>query len=313
MKRKLPPLNALVAFEAAARHRSFTKAGDELCVTPSAISHQVRQLEEWLGLRLFERRARAVEMTDAGARCLREAGAMFDRLERFCNDETAWRKNATTITLQTTDSFAARWLAPRLTQFEARCPDIILRIVTHDFRESLREAEADIGILFVADAVDEDARNHSRLLFAEEIFPVCSPKLLRDNKSVGIADLREFALIHDDNVGVSWSEWIASADGERVIGDAGNGARYNHAHLALQAAELGNGLVLASNVLTSDALARGVLVAPFAHKIITGRGYCLAQSSNAQTRETCRPFAEWILSECQADAVTPNSSAAPPT
>ncbi len=151
MRRRLPPLNAIVAFESAARNKSFKKAGDELCVTSSAISHQVRFLEDWLGLKLFERSTRAIELTDSGIRYILELGSLLDRLEKFSNSEIDRRKNKTIITIQTTDSFASRWLIPGLSEFEALHPGIVIKIVTYDFRDSLRSSEADLGILFMTD------------------------------------------------------------------------------------------------------------------------------------------------------------------
>jgi len=301
MKRDLPPLNAVVAFEAAARHESFTKAGDELCVTPSAISHQVRALEDYLGVKLFERSVRAVQLTDFGVRYRLQLSALLDRLEKSSTGEIDRRKTRQTITLQTTDSFASRWLVPRLPQFQRLRTDVTVKIVTRDFRDGLRASEADLGLLFISEKTRGAGANNNdaRLLFAEEIFPVCSPGLLQGVETVRIADLPNFTLIHDDNVGVSWRDWIAAAAGGQTDPadiKTAHGPRYNHAHLALKAAELGGGLVLASNVLAGDALQDGHLIAPFTRKITTGRGYYLVQSHDPQVRARCRPFTEWIVS-----------------
>ena len=215
--------------------------------------------------------------------------------------ETGRHKNKPIVTLQTTDSFASRWLLPRLPEFEALHPGITIKIVTYDFRDDLRADEADLGILFVTAESPGAASSNDRprLLFPEEIFPVCSPKIVQNLKSIRVGDLANFTLIHDDNVGVSWQDWIAAASGNRPGATAiqtKDGAHYNHAHLALTAAELGNGFTLASNVLTADALEKGRLIAPFAEKIITGCGYYLAQSEKARARSECRAFGEWICS-----------------
>ena len=302
MRRTLPPLNAIVAFESAARNKSFKKAGDELCVTPSAISHQVRFLEDWLGLKLFERSTRAIELTDFGSRYMLELGSLLDRLEKFSNSEIDRRKNKTIITIQTTDSFASRWLIPRLSEFEALHPDIAIKIVTYDFRESLRSSEVDLGILFMTDKKYNAiaSTNNTRLLFPEEIFPVCNPEIIQNVKSIEVTDLSNFTLIHDDNVGVFWQDWISVTAKRHSLAtniETKDGPHYNHAHLALKSAELGNGFTLASNVLTSDALEKGLLVAPFQDKIATGCGYYLTQSQNPQVRNCCRPFNKWIVSK----------------
>ncbi|WP_424945623.1 LysR family transcriptional regulator [Candidatus Spongiihabitans sp.] len=310
MRRRLPPLNAIVAFESAARHKSFKKAGDELCVTSSAISHQVRSLEDWLGFNLFERSTRVIELTDFGIRYVLALSSLLDQLEKFSNNEIVRGKNKTIITIQTTDSFASRWLIPRLSEFESLHPDIVIKIITYDFRDSLRCSEADLGILFMADK-KHNAKTHNvkkynqtenndnmRLLFAEQIFPVCSPEIIQNMTSIGVADLSNFTLIHDDNVGVSWQDWISTATEKHFDATnmkTKNGPHYNHAHLALKSAELGNGFTLASNVLTSDALEKGLLVAPFQDKIVTGCGYYLTQSQNPKVRNYCRPFSKWIV------------------
>ena len=301
MRRRLPPLNAIVAFESAARNKSFKKAGDELCVTSSAISHQVRFLEDWLGLKLFERSTRAIALTDFGIRYMLKLGSLLDRLEKFSNSEIDRRKNKAIITIQTTDSFASRWLIPRLSEFEALLPDIAIKIVTYDFRDSLRSSEADLGILFMTDKKHNAIANtnNTRLLFPEEIFPVCNPEIIQNVKSIDVTDLSNFTLIHDDNVGVSWQDWISVAakrHSDTTNIETKDGPHYNHAHLALQSAELGNGFTLASNVLTSDALEKGLLIAPFQDKIATGCGYYLTQSQNPQVRNYCRPFSKWIVS-----------------
>jgi len=171
-------LSAAVAFEAAARLGSFKEAGAELCVTPSAISHQVRVLEDYLGVKLFERSARSVELTDFGVRYRLELGALLDRLEQSSTGEfdRDRRETQTRITVQTTDSFASRWLIPRLSEFEALHADVTVKVVTRDFRDGLRSSEADLGLLFIAETESGAAANNdARLLFAEEIFPVCSP------------------------------------------------------------------------------------------------------------------------------------------
>lgn len=304
MKRVLPPLKAVLAFESAARNASFKKAGEELCVTSSAISHQVRALEEWLGITLFERSSQSATLTDYGKRYMRDLGPLLDLLEKISTAERTDRAGHTKkkITIQTTDSFAVRWLVPRLLEFSSLHPDIGLKIVTYDFRDDLHSSEADLGIVFLRSndggAADASSAENVRLLFAEEIFPVCSPVLLQKRKSISLKDLSNFTLIHDDNVGVSWKTWLHVAM-QRVattLINIDDGPHYNHAHLALHAAELGNGITLASNVLTADARKNGRLVAPFQDKIVTGCGYYLAWPGKTEVEKECRQFIDWIVS-----------------
>ncbi len=246
-EKKTAPLNAVVAFESAARHKSFKKSGDEQCVTSSAISHQVRLLEDWLGLKLLERSTRSIELTDAGIHYSKEISPLLDRLETVSCYEIKPQKN--TITIQTTDSFASRWLIHRLSEFESLNPGMGVKIVTYDFREKFRSSEADLGILFVN---DKKQRENQRLLLAEEIFPVCSPGIIKNIKSIQITDLANLSLIHNFNVGISWQEWISAAfdkQTEMIDIDTKEGYRYSRSHLALQSAEIGNGIALVSNVL----------------------------------------------------------------
>lgn len=294
MKRKLPPLKSVLAFEAAARHRSFKKAAEELCVTSSAVSHQVRALEEWLGVALFARGAHSAELTDCGRRYARELTPLLDRLTAVSNAERASRKKKKPVAIQTTDSFATRWLIPRLPEFAALHADAAVKIITHDFREQLRESEADAGILFMQSGARCDA--HARLLFAEEIFPVCAPALLQKHGEVRIEELPRMPLIHDDNLGLSWAEWFHAAGkpAAAVHINVETGAHYNHSHLALHAAELGEGFALASSVLTQTARTAGRLTAPFAETVNAGGGYYLALPPAAATGD-CKKFVDWIL------------------
>ena len=291
MKRKLPPLNAVVAFESAARRLSFKNAGAELCVTASAISHQVRALEQWLGVKLFERSTRTITLTDFGMRYQQKVNEVLNELEKISNNETRTTKNKKIVTIQTTDSFAARCLIPRLPKFESQHPDITIKIITRDFRASLRESESDLGILFLT---AQQKTDDATLLSSEEIFPVCNPKILPAD---GDINLSQFPLIHDDNIGITWRDWLEESASQSAELDTAAGARYNHSHLALQAAELGAGFTLASNTLAADALKRGDLTAPFAAKITTGCGYYLLQSNNPTTQTQCKIFANWLLSQ----------------
>ena len=300
MKNSLPPLHAVVAFVTVARLKSFKKAGDNLCVTPSAISHQVRVLEEWLGLRLFERSTRSVELTDIGIRCFMELNPLIAELEKFSKNKLSQRGKKI-ITIQTTDSFASRWLIPRLSEFEKLNQDIVIKIVTYDYRNTLRSSEADLGILFMCEDTHSNIlkTNTTKLLFEEKVFPVCNAKIGKKLKSSNISELSNFPLIHDDNMGVSWDDWIVAnekADAKTHDIPTKSGAHYNHSHLALRAAELGNGFTLASNVLVKDAIKSGLLIAPFKKRISVGCGYYLVQPKKLVGQEEHIPFIKWITS-----------------
>ncbi len=309
MKRRIPSLTALVAFESAARHMNFKHASDELCVTKSAISHQVRALEDWLGVNVFERSTRKLELTDFGKRYAAEVGPLLDKLAKLSSRKTQPLQAKKHISVQTTDSVATRWLIPNLRDFQIHYPDIEVKIITHDYRTGLRESEVDVGILFVKNKSLADALNNAVQLFVEEIFPVCSPTLTKEKKLSKLEHLESFALIHDDNVGVTWREWILNTDSAHknaLAKKTDRGHHYNHAHLALQCAELGDGITLASNVLTMEAMNNGRLVAPLNHKMITGCGYYLVHSSAAKKKYECKDFTDWITSKCQTPSIQGN-------
>ena len=297
MKRRLPPLNAVVAFEAAARLKSFKAAGASLLVTPSAISHQVRGLEDWLGAKLFERGIRNIRLTEAGERYVSEVTRLLDELEAVTRVERERVKQTYILRLQTTDSFANRWLVARLQKFQQDHPEITPQIITYDFLEDFRASEVDIGVLFGRGNWRNGA---ARLLLEETIFPVCSPELLKDLRCDSGIALSRCALICDDNLGASWENWFGAAKQEvqpDTVAAVRFGPRFNHSHLALKAAELGDGMALASKPLVLDALAEGKLVTPFDTELPTGYGYYLVRPQNGDLPECCGSFIDWLFSQ----------------
>ena len=263
MARNLPPLNSLRAFEAAARHLSFTKAAEELHVTPAAISHQIKALEEQLGVALFRRLTRALRLTQAGQAALPPMRDGFDRLADAVELLRA-QEDSGAVTVSLDPSFAAKWLVPRLDRFRAAHPELDVRL---DATEKLAD--------FQRDNVDLAIRYGSGIypgleverLLSEEIFPVCSPKLLES--SVPLAepgDLRHHTLIHlewdSENVTApNWRMWLLAAGIHDI--DFTRGPVFSMTTLALQAAIEGQGVALASSFLVADDLAAERLVMPF--------------------------------------------------
>ena len=295
MKIPTPPLHAMVAFVYVVQHKSFKKAAEQLCVTPSAVSHRIRVLENWLGLDLLERSTRSIELTDAGMRCFSDLEQIIRRIEEFSKHRVI-RQSKTTITIQTTDSFAARWLIPRLAHFDRLYPDIGIKLVTYDFRENLHSSEADLGILFMCEQSYAQAAktNTVTLLGLEKIFPVCNPDMKHQLHSSDPAELAHCTLIHDDNLGVSWDNWNEVAGQPQLSEQAKSGPHYNHSHLALRAAELGGGFALASNILVNSAIQKGLLVAPFEATVSMGCGYYLVQPKQTAEQEQFAPFTKWL-------------------
>ena len=207
MPRHLPPLNALKAFEAAARSESFTRAAEELCVTQSAVSHQVKSLEETLGIKLFNRERQRLVITDAGREYLGVIRDAFDRIASG-TERVLQRQNTGTLTVTTSPDFAAKWLVNRLGRFAEAHPGIDLRVAANLHQVDFAREEVDIGIR-------HGDGNWSGLdavrLCTEQLFPVCSPKLMSGrNRIAKPSDLLKFPLLHlDDNK--SWSRWFEAA------------------------------------------------------------------------------------------------------
>jgi LysR family glycine cleavage system transcriptional activator len=263
MARNLPPLNSLRAFEAAARHLSFTKAAEELHVTPAAVSHQIKGLEEQLGVPLFRRLTRALRLTEAGQAALPVLRDGFDKLADGVDLLRAHEESGV-VTVSLEPSFAAKWLVPRLDRLRAAHPELEVRLDATDRLADFQRDNVDLAIRYGNG--DYPGLEVEQLL-SEEIFPVCSPKL-RDGPAplAQPADLRHHTLIHLDwereDVGApTWRMWLLAAGIHDI--DFTRGPVFSMKSLALQAAIEGQGVALASSVLVRDDLAAGRLVVPF--------------------------------------------------
>jgi len=298
MARRLPPLKAIPAFEAAARHLSFERAGQELAVAAGAVAQQVKALEAWLGLPLFSRlRSRGVALTSAGRRYADALGPLLDSLV-----ETTARiqrpENANMLTVSTLGSLAANWLIPRLGSLRREQPTLDVRVQVAEHRTDFAREDVDVAIRF--------GHGHypglrSDFLMYETLFPVCSAALMNDPERPirEPADLRHHTLLHEDmgpNVAfyVDWPKWLASAGVADVI-DASRGPRFSHTFLALQAAASGQGVALATSVLIGDAIEAGRLVRPFAHEVRGPYEYYLVCPEATADRPQIRTFREWVL------------------
>lgn len=293
MTRRLPPLNAMRTFEAAARHLSFTRAAQELNVTQAAVSHQIKSLEEHLGMPVFRRLNRALMLTEAGQAlfpAVNEAMDIMttavDRLHR--HDRTG------VLTVSTMDSFAATWLVPRLGRFRAAHPDIDLHISTSD--ESVDFDRVDIDLAIRYGHGEWPGLKVDRLM-SEELFPVCSPELLSAGAPLATpADLKNHTLLHDD-MRVDWRMWLMAVGEAGVESD--RGPSYQHSNLVIQAAEQGDGVALARSVLVERALAAGRLVRPFDFALQTNYAYYVVCPHANLDRPKVKAFREWLLEESQ--------------
>lgn len=285
----LPPLTALRAFEAAARRSSFTAAAAELYVTPTAISHQIRRLEEHLGLRVLERTPRSVALTaegkwlyEATASGFMEIGKAVARMRRS--------RDPTILTVSSTTAFLSHWLVPRLDGLRQLLPQIDLRLHASDAVVELQAGGVEAAIRYgkgpFAGAATVPLRDDT---FA----PVCSPRL-------GIStpdDLRHAALIHIDGRRAprplpSWPRWCVKAGLSNM--DAAAGARFPDSTLAVQAAIAGQGVAIVSLVLVADALDAGLLVAPFA-QTLRGGTYFFATAPDLESRPDIAALRSWFL------------------
>jgi LysR family glycine cleavage system transcriptional activator len=306
----LPPLNALRAFEAAARHMSFALAARELHVTPAAISHQIKGLEEHLGRPLFRRLKRGLELTRSGHALLPRLSEGFGRLAAAVEELRAIDEEGT-LAVSVATSLASRWLAPRLYRFVAEHPELDVRINAStrlidpkkgdpsggDGDPSTPLENADIAVRFGAG--DYPGYRVDKLM-AVTVTPMCSPKLLEGKRPLRTpADLAHQVLIHDnvtyDDGGPLWPAWLKAARVEGV--DTAHGLRFSHAMLALEAAADGLGVALSMPVLGGSDLASGRLVAPFALALPLKFAYYTVSSAEAAEREDVAAFRSWLLAE----------------
>ncbi len=308
MTRRIAPLGALRAFEAAARHLSFTKAAAELNVTPAAISHQIKALEEYSGVQLFHRRTRALLLTDTGKAALPTLRDGFDLLAT-ASATLRTDRDSGILTVSAAPSIAAKWLVTRLDRFRALEPDIDIRL---DATDRLRD--------FARDGVDIAIRYGSgnypgmsvRQLFATRVHPVCSPAFLEDHPTLRAPqDLAGRTLLHIDwatqeESWPSWKMWLLAAG---VIGvDPARGPRFNDIAMALQAAVEGHGIALVSDVLASDDMAAGRLVRLFDLSVPVTFGYYVVCPPDKAEVPKVKRFCDWLCAEADATergAVTP--------
>ena len=296
MSSRLPPLTALRAFEAAARHLSFARAADELAVTPAALSFQIRHLEEHLGQPLFRRLNRAVELTEAGRLLAPGASEGFETLA------LAWRAalraaGGRQLVVTAGPAFTALWLAPRLFAFAAAHPEIELRFIASLRLLDLARAGVDIAIRFGEASTLGEPGLTSIELVREWWTPMVAPALAGDLRAP--ADLARLPLLHQDDTDFleprpDWAAWFAAAG---LDPPPPGGPHFSQADHAIGAALAGAGAILGRGSLTEAALREGRLVAPFRLALRGGAGYRLLYPSGSETRPAVAAFADWVRAE----------------
>jgi len=284
---KLPPLNAVRAFDAAARHLNLRHAAGDLFVTPGAISQQVRQLEQWLGLRLFDRRARGVELTEAGrqfhavvARSLRQIAQAAERL----------RPERNTVTVSVLPSLGARWLVPRLDEFTRAHPQVQVRI---DASLELADFDSD-GVDLAVRQVGAAPRDlESSAICDELMYPVCSPAYFAAHVRRGRL-VPKVRLLHEVSSRERidhWGTWLLQEGYDDI--DAARGLYFSHEMLAADAAARGQGVAMLGHLLAADAVQRGELVLASAQPLATGKRFLIVWPPGA-VREPVRQFRDWL-------------------
>jgi LysR family transcriptional regulator, glycine cleavage system transcriptional activator len=289
MARRLPSLNALKAFEAAARHESFTEAATELFVTHAAISRHIRELEEHLGTQLFIRTGRGVTLTEAGRQLSTSLTPLFDQLAEATRAAAA--QGATRrLNVSVEPSIASRWLVPRLGRFSSQHPDIELNIDPTNRLVDFRQDEIDLGIRYGrGDWEDVDMAKLSGVV----IFPVCAPALLAGHERITPQDLKSFTLLHENRKSW-WADWL-SANGVTMEPNW-KGVTFQN-HLAIEAAEAGQGFALGDQILCADAIAEGWLTRPFPAEMKDHGSYYIVRAKGSKEAAPARVFREWLMGE----------------
>jgi LysR family glycine cleavage system transcriptional activator len=306
-------LSSLRAFEAAARHMSFRKAAEELNVTPAAISHQLKTLEDYLGVRLFRRANRRVELTPAARAAVPYLHEGFksiaEGVERLRRDE-----GSNMLTVSAAPSFAGKWLMPRLHRFVSRYPQIDVRLLARmrsarpvtaalPVRRDINDMsldDADVAIRF-GDG-DFPGMRVERLL-ALTVTPMTSPQLLRSGRPLQrIEDLRHYTLLHDDtgyfrSGRLNWDCWLHAAGADGI--DTSHGVHFSHANLAIDAAVDGLGVLCSLPALAAADLAVGRLVTPFELQVPTDYSYYIICDPEESERPAIQAFTDWLLAEAR--------------
>jgi LysR family glycine cleavage system transcriptional activator len=286
---RLPPLNALRAFEASARQLSFTRAAEELFVTQAAISHQIKSLEEHLGIKLFMRKNRALLLTEEGQSYYLDIKDVFNQL----NDATErllarGAKGAITVSLQ--PSFAIQWLVPRLNAFSILHPDVDVRIKAVDQPDGSLTEDVDVAIYYGRGRWPDVRADQ---LHTEYLVPVCSPLLLQGKKPLNtVHDLANHTLLHDTSRR-DWKRWFKEAGVKGV--NVNHGPIFSHTAMVVQAAVHGQGVALANSILAKPELDAGRLISPFNHTLISKNAYYIVCRENQADVGKIEAFRDWVL------------------
>lgn len=307
MRERTLPLRGIAVFEAAARASSFHAAAQELSLTPSAVSHQIRLLEEILGVRLFDRVGRGVTLTPDGAQYAHVVRQSIRRLQIATHDIRSRGKNGDVldvVRVETPPSFAHCWLLPRLAGFLAQHPGIEIRVNAQGQHlqggrlpwPPSNDAPADLQIVYGGEDLWAD---RAIPLVSEVIQPLCAPSLLIGNTMASPADMLRHTLIGTSLNHIMWDDWLTAQGIDLYEGRAGP-IQLDPSHLAIEAAVEGIGIILESSVLAGHQMSRGNLVAPFPHLLRAGLSYWIFEPSPIKTRPAVETAIEWLRGQAVA-------------
>ncbi|KIU46845.1 MULTISPECIES: transcriptional regulator GcvA [Bradyrhizobium] len=291
MTSRLPSLNGLRAFEAASRHMSFTLAASELNVTQTAISHQIRRLEEELGVRLFIRQNRSLSLTPEATEYLPGVRAAFNDL-RLATDRLLRRDDDHVLTVSTLASLAAKWLLPRLSAFQEAHPGIDVRITTSTSLVDFQRDKVDAAIRY---GRGQWAGLRADWLMADELFPVCSPSLLQGNKPLkSPEDLRDHVLLHTGNANSDdWRLWLTAAGLPTDVSKQ-PGITFDILFVTIQAAIDGIGIAMGRTSYVQDDITKGRLVVPFKIALPADAGFYLVSPQGRPDTAKLSAFRSWL-------------------
>ncbi|MDR5796468.1 LysR family transcriptional regulator [Caballeronia sp. LZ008] len=294
MRRKIPSTDALIAFEAAARHLSFTRSAEELSLTQSAVGRQVAALEEYLGTPMFNRFKRRISLTEAGELYAKRVRENLERIERDTLATMAHRSAGGILELAVIPTFATRWLIPRLPEFYAKHENVVINLTTRAAPFLFKDTPFDAAIHF-GDPVWPGSV--TRYLFGEEITAVCSPRLLEGKENLSAREAAEFTLLHQSARPDAWRQWLAQAGVHDV--DSMKGQRYELFSMLVEAAKAGLGVALIPRFLIAHELRSGELVRPCDLSLPNDKGYYLVYPEHKQNSSLISTFERWLISAAE--------------
>ncbi|MGR0278252.1 LysR substrate-binding domain-containing protein [Marinomonas dokdonensis] len=299
MRRYIPSSTALKCFEASVRHLSFTRAAEELHLTQSAVSRQIRNLEEFLARDLFIRLNKRLVLTGTGAAYYKEVVPLLDGMENACLRMLHREDEKTTLTISTLPTFASHWLMPRLAEFQASHPQFQIKVRSLDDAAKIDPENIDIILHYGG---DHWPRAVSHQLLREQVVAVCSPQLLTTAKGSGpqggwrAEDVTQFQLLHLSSRINAWPDWMVS---QGLESGSYVGTSFAHFHMLLEAAKNTMGIAVIPTIIAERSLASGELVAPFGEPVPTTHEYLLSYPADKADLEQVVTFRDWLLAKCR--------------